>query len=169
VSCAVVRLPEAISIPNADNTFCGAQISQAWRDLPLWEQFFNRHLFQGLIELGTWRGGMAAFLAMQCKARNIRFATIDSKAHILENREIIEFLDGSCLTMDVFNLELISGVIQAMPKPLLLFCDNGDKRREVRDIAPLLKPDDFVAVHDWNSEIGADDIPAHWNPIGSLN
>jgi hypothetical protein len=164
-----MRLPEAISIPNADSTFCGSQISQAWRDLALWEEFFNRHSFHGFLELGTWRGGMAAFLATQCKARNMRFATIDSKSHILENREFIEFLGGSCLTFDVFNLELISGVIQAMPKPLLLFCDDGDKRREVRDIARFLKPGDLVAVHDWNSEIGADDIPARWTSIGSLN
>ena len=53
-------------------------------------------------------------------------------------------------------------LLLSQPAPRLLFCDNGNKRRELSEIASLLAPGDFVAVHDWGSEAGPGDIPAEW-------
>ncbi|MBC8066389.1 MAG: hypothetical protein H7Y17_16275 [Chlorobia bacterium] len=160
-----MRLPEAFTIPNAETTFCGFPAAQTWHDLAIWEEFFNRHRFETLIELGTWKGGMAVFLAIQCKARGIRFETIDHDAAQVEPRDLIDSLGAAVLSGNVFDLTWMKERIRAAPGPRLLFCDDGDKRREMRELAPLLDAGDFVAVHDWGSEAGSQDIPAAWEPI----
>ena len=43
-------------------------------------------------------------------------------------------------------------------KPLILFCDNGNKKREFREFVPFLKSGDFVVVHDWGSEFLQKDV-----------
>jgi hypothetical protein len=42
--------------------------------------------------------------------------------------------------------------IASLPKPLVLFCDNGDKPREWQLYVPLLSTGDFAAIHDWGTE-----------------
>ncbi len=157
-----MRLPDALTIPNAENSFCGTHAAQTWNDLALWEEFFNRYPLASLIELGTWKGGMAAFLALQCKARGIAFTTIDSNGAWQENRELVESLGGQCLVMDVFDANTMTKLMEEQPRPCLLFCDNGDKRRELREIASQLEADQYIAVHDWGSESGPEDIPDDW-------
>lgn len=152
-------------MPTAQNTFCGTPAAQIWNDLAVWEEFLNRHAVKSLIELGTWKGGMAAFLAVQCLARDIVFTTVDSNAYWLENKALIEQLGGKVVNADVFDLETMRALIKAQPTPLLLFCDNGDKRRELREIAPILSDEDLVAVHDWGSEAGPADIPETWRGL----
>ena len=149
-----MRLPEALTKPNAENTFCGCPAAQTWNDLTIWEEFLNRYPVASLIELGTWKGGMAAFLAVQCRARGIQFTTIDHALGQMENREFVEWLGATCLNMDVSQIEPMREYLMSQPEPRLLFCDNGNKRRELSEIASLLAPGDFVAVHDWGAEAG---------------
>jgi hypothetical protein len=40
----------------------------------------------------------------------------------------------------------------------ILCCDNGDKPREFATFAPVLKPGDLIAVHDWNLEVREEDV-----------
>lgn len=160
-----MRLPDALTRPNAENTFCSCPAAQTWNDLAIWEEFLNRHPIASLVELGTWKGGMAAFLAAQCLARGARFTTIDHALGQMENREMVERLGGTCLGMDVFHLEPMQALLLSQPAPRLLFCDNGNKRRELSEIAPCLEFKDYVVVHDWGSESGPGDIPPHWEPV----
>lgn len=158
-----MRLPDALTKPTADNTFCGTFGAQTWNDLAIWEEFFNRYPIASLIELGTWKGGMAAFFAVQGLSRGFQFTTLDNNGLWQENREIVERLGGSCIVANVFDLDFMTKLIREHPKPLLLFCDNGDKRRELREIASQLEKGDYVAVHDWGSESGPGDIPDAWS------
>jgi cephalosporin hydroxylase len=160
-----VRFPECMAIPNAEGTFGGTPLAQTWTDIALWEEFLNRHWIAGMIELGTWKGGMGAFLAMQGLARGFRFATVDSNPAWLENRETLERLGAQVFCHDVFDPGFMAELIGTMPKPLLLFCDDGDKRRELREVAPLLSAGDFIAVHDWGSEAGLGDVDPAWLPL----
>ena len=41
--------------------------------------------------------------------------------------------------------------------PLVLFCDNGDKRRECEIYVPHLQSGDYLAVHDWGTEFCPED------------
>ena len=40
----------------------------------------------------------------------------------------------------------------------LLFCDDGNKIREVNTFAPLLSIGDYLAIHDWDIEIHFEDV-----------
>jgi cephalosporin hydroxylase len=151
-----------MAVPNAENTFGGTPIAQTWTDLAIWEEFLNRHEIAGLIELGTWKGGMAAFLAFQGLARGFKLTTVDSNPGWLENRAVLEELGVDIHCHDVFDLEFMRDLINSMPKPTLLFCDNGNKARELREIAPLLASGDYIAVHDWGSEAGPSDVDPSW-------
>ena len=148
-------VPRCMTAPNAGNTFAGSLMAQAWNDLALWEEFLNRHEVQSIVELGTFRGGMSIFLALQAAARGARFVTVDSSLGQVENLQFLEALDSNVIGMDLFGdgaLTRITDNLEELPAPRLLFCDNGNKREEVRRFAPLLADGDFLAVHDWGSE-----------------
>ena len=70
----------------------GVPIVQQWADLAMWEKFFNalegREVLEkerkitgtrlvGVAEIGSGRGAMSAFLAMQCAQRGYIFRTYD--------------------------------------------------------------------------------------------
>jgi len=151
-----------MTAPNAGNTFCGSLMAQAWNDVALWEEFLNRNVLRSIVELGTFRGGMSIFLAMQAAARGARFVTMDSNLGQVENLLFLEALGSAVIEMDLFaesSLETVTNILEELPGPRLLFCDNGNKREEVRRFAPLLAEGDFLAVHDWGSEFFESDVP----------
>jgi len=43
---------------------------------------------------------------------------------------------------------------------MLRSCGSGNKPLEMQTFAPMLRTGDYVAVHDWGTEIGYDDIMA---------
>jgi len=151
-----------MTAPNAGNTFCGSLMAQAWNDLALWEEFLNRNEVRSIIELGTFRGGMSIFLALQAAARGARFVTMDSNLGQVENLLFLEALGSEVIGLDLIgdgSVEKVTDILEELPGPRLLFCDNGNKREEVRRFAPLLAEGDFVAVHDWGSEFFDSDVP----------
>lgn len=138
-------------------TFLGVNCSQTWADLLLWERLFNAHPeLRSVVELGTGEGGFSRYLALQAEARGLAFATFD---HIHMPTHNVEGF--RCL--DIFSEP--DTVAACFLPPTLLFCDNGEKAREVAVFAPLLQVGDIVVAHDWNTEIFAKDIPLSIVPI----
>lgn len=145
-------------------TFMGCKVTQYKVDLALWERFLNRcHGVASIIELGTEQGGLALFLALEAYQRGMEFRTFDHKRHDnldtplarllgLADRFILGNLFGEAGKKLV---ELLSG---GLPRPILLFCDNGDKPREFREFVPYLQIGDYVGVHDWGTEIHYADV-----------
>ena len=159
-----MRFPDSLTLPSAENTFLGAPLAQSWSDLCLWEHFLNVYMIRSLIELGTWRGGMAIYLSLQGATRGFNVTTIDSRP-TFQVRAFTERFGAVSLEHDVFDLSFMQNLIDVSRRPRMLFCDNGNKPREVREIAPLLERGDFVAVHDWNTEVGSQDIPPAFEPV----
>jgi len=92
------------------------------------------------------------------------FTTIDSNLGQIENLRFLEALGANVIGIDLFGegaTDRIADLLARHPKPLLLFCDNGNKREEVRRFAPLLSGGDFLAVHDWGSEFFESDVPSN--------
>jgi len=115
--------------------FAGERMTQAWSDLCLWEAFFNERRLGTLIELGTGAGGMALFLGLQCHQRGIQFYTFDHQQHFDFSRGLAQLINlhASFRHVDIFSeagIEYISGVMEDCPRPLAVFFDNGNKRRE---------------------------------------
>jgi len=136
-------------------TFCGVIMQQSWTDLWLWEQLLNAsNRVRTIIEIGTKHGGLSLYLRSQIKFREMFFWTCDIQpCPQLELRS--NFLRGNVFQD---NGDDFRAVLYKAPRPLILFCDGGDKRMEVRMFVPFLHSGDIVGVHDWNSEIGAEDM-----------
>lgn len=156
-----MEYPACLTRPNVGCTFGGFPVAQTWNDLALWEAFLDRHPVRSILELGTWRGGMALFLALQCRAREAAFATVDRDLGPVEPVELLAHLGVRVVALDLHGPEGTPGVtaiLESLPKPTLLFCDDGDKRLEWRSFVPLLSEGDYAAVHDWDAEFGEADL-----------
>ena len=138
------------------STFCATKTTQTWADLAAWEEFLQAYDVQTLIELGTEHGGMSTFLLCQSLARGIIFETWDIENRVKLNPLMAQLHFYSYVRHgDVLKQDVIKSF---RFRPLMLFCDDGNKIAEVRKYAPMLQPGDFLAVHDWDVEIGPNDI-----------
>lgn len=158
MSCSISRSASwRSSLHEVGCTFLGRNCSQSWADFLLWERVFNAHpKLLRLVELGTGEGGFSRFLALQAETRGITFYTFDSvdMGHGLDQFE----------RCDIF-AEPGRVATRFRPGATLLFCDDGDKPREVATFAPLLGIGDLVVVHDWGDEIALRDIPSELRMI----
>lgn len=139
----------------------GCKVTQYWVDLALWEIFLNRCPdIVSIIELGTEQCGLSLFLALQAYQRGMEFRTFDHKRSDNLDTPLARFLRlGDCFILgNLFGeagktlVGLLSGS-GGLPHPILLFCDDGDKPRELREFVPHLQAGDYVGVHDWGTEI----------------
>lgn len=148
-------------------TFGGLHVSQSWNDLGIWEEFFNRADIRSFIELGTFRGGTSVYFQMQGLIRDFTVTSIDSIDHGVP-AELLTKLGANLLTMDLLSestVEPIRDLINSLPKPLVLFCDNGNKPLEWNRFVPLLSPGDFAAVHDWGTEFHESNLDPYPTPF----
>lgn len=155
------EFPRCLTHPTPDSSFGGFPAAQSWNDLALWETFLNRYPVASILELGTWKGGMGVFLALQCRARGAAFATVDRDLGQIQPNDLLAFLGAEASAVDLHGpdgLPAVRELLERLPKPTLLFCDDGNKRMEWRSFVPLLSPGDFAAVHDWGSEFGDGDL-----------
>ena len=145
-----------MSLHDLGCTFLGANCSQSWADFFLWERLLNAHPeLRGLVEVGTGEAGFSDYLYIQCQARGIEFATFDrvDMGHRHPRFYQVDVLEHP---------ELVAG---HLARPGLLFCDNGDKPREVALFAPYLHQGDLLVVHDWNTEIRRKHVKPPLAPI----
>lgn len=132
-------------------TFLGRNCSQSWADLYLWEKLLNAHPeLQSIVELGTGEAGFSAYLHLQAKAKGLRFHTFDRVRMDGHKQPGFHKLDVFADPAKIMAYHRSPGVV---------FCDNGDKPREVATYAPLLKPGDLIVVHDWGTEFFHGHIP----------
>lgn len=133
----------------------GRSIGQSWDDLKFWEALLNEYEDHGLkwiLELGTYQGGMSFYLYSQAYARGFWFATID-----------VTLPDGN--VPPLFHLhDLATGfpknVSEYVDKyPGVLFCDNGNKPKEVQQFKDQIHPESLIVIHDWMIEFMPTDIP----------
>lgn len=106
-----------------------------------------------VVELGTDRGGFAAWLADLVAEWGGEVTTFDIADRVLPG------------VLDIKNLRFVQCDVLAGPHPLvveligqsgvLLYCDNGNKQREIELYAPLLRAGSMLAVHDYNAEVKA--------------
>jgi hypothetical protein len=160
--------------------YAGAAMERRWSDIFTIDVFLARHRPSIIIELGTGSAAFSCYLATYAYMNGAAFHTFDSHRKSAPSKrsnyralKLVRTLGGKVHHRDIFESSttaLIRGLIASKP-PVFLYCDNGDKPREVRTFAPALKPGDFVGVHDYGSEIVAADLEGlaggalrPWNP-----
>lgn len=132
-------------------SFGGVPMAQIWADLVLWEALLNENThLRAIMEIGTWQGGFSWWLQSQSMVRGMAFRTFDS---VKPDKPIPGFE-----RRDVFaDSDYIGSLIKTF-SPLILFCDGGNKPRELATFSEYLGKDDLVVVHDWDTEIFGTDV-----------
>jgi hypothetical protein len=139
----------------SQSSFGGIACAQYNIDFILWENVLNDNPgMVGIMEIGTWQGGFSLFLDAQARARNMTFVTYDVAE---PDRPIPGFVKR-----DVWaEVEQVKEDAFAMGEgmPIVLFCDGGNKPRELKTFPPLMPDGSIFLVHDWGTETTADDVP----------
>ena len=142
-----------------ETTLFNIQTLQSWPDLALWEWFLNETpSLKTIIELGTYRGGLAVYLSVEALMRGMQFFTFDIESHINSDRVRAYLapyfhLDNVFLGDKVTNLLLRDEL-----HPLMIYCDNGNKPGEFAKYVPLLRSGDYIGVHDYGNEVLPKDV-----------
>lgn len=130
--------------------------AQSYLDIAAWENFLLAYPIKSIIELGTGYGSFSKWLRERCE----NFLTIDNKQpyHDIEEFKKLEIFSDH-------GRDVITQGILTAPRPLIFYCDNGNKAREVEEYSKLLIPGDYLAAHDFQIEIHPQDIPDEFEPV----
>lgn len=134
-------------------TFAGVPTAQFWCDFLLWEKLLNVNpQLQQIVEIGSWQGGFSRFLYCQAEARGMTFRTFDA---------VPPTVPPPCFQrLDVFSPAGAKQIIDLISvRPTALFCDGGNKPRELRQLAVHANKESLVFVHDWGTETLPTDVP----------
>lgn len=134
-------------------SFGGVAMAQIWADMVVWELLLNVRKFRAIIELGTYQGGFSWWLWAQTQVRRgMNFYTYDSV--------VPEYLPPCFEKKDVFAESEEIGKLMRLNEPCVVFCDNGNKPRELLTFSQHLRStDSLLVVHDWGTEFLPDDVP----------
>ena len=118
---------------------------------------------KGIIETGTGAGALSVFLGLECYERGLKpLLTYDIKEFITGDKgykpfeeykepRLFKLLGIKFIVRDCFHEESIREIKEYADKPILFLCDGGNKLKEFKHFAKLLKKDSIIASHDWQS------------------
>ena len=125
-----------IDLTSIDNqTLFGIPIQQTWTALYMLEKLITEQEIKTIFELGAGNGALTKFF--ECHTPH--FWSFDIK-----NGDDVFSYRIKRLVTEINLLVLIQPWEKSM-----IFCDNGDKPREIRTYAPMLKKGDFILGHDY--------------------
>lgn len=154
---------------NSKQTLFGLRILQSYEGLIMYEEVLNAYKkrIKWVCEIGTATGSLSLFLAAWAKNIEIPFLTFDtgetqnklpfSKA----TENAIRCLSGKIVRDDCFSdtsYKLIQE--QTSQDPGLLFCDGGNKAKEVATFAPMTVVGSIIIAHDWDVEFKSEHVDA---------
>ncbi len=132
-------------------SFAGVAVAQFWVEFVLWETLLNEQEYTGIIELGTLDGGFSLYLASQAHYRGMSFRTYDIHT---PKRDIPGFSK-----IDIYAHAEEIGQHMRSRDPVIVFCDGGNKPRELRTFSRYVTAESTLVVHDWGTEMLRSDVP----------
>ncbi|MHA2246898.1 MAG: hypothetical protein ACXADY_18280 [Candidatus Hodarchaeales archaeon] len=133
------EFPGSISLP------FGIKTSHTWHEIGQLLRIINDLDIYSFAELGCHVGGLASILNVRSRYHPFRYVGFDDKGEHIDDtvREHVLIHIG-----DIFENVPETWRLAKSGKTFL-YCDNGDKIREMREFAPLLYPGDVIACHDY--------------------
>ena len=135
-------------------------------DFPLIAKVLSVYKPLNIIELGTHMAGFSAWLSDQLRMWGGQLLTIDNKKHD----------DVDRLLRDCPNVQFEQIDLMAEESPLVvdwikrersfLYCDNGDKEKEVKIYAKHVPVGGLIGVHDYGTETSAMVVGRTLKPLG---
>jgi cephalosporin hydroxylase len=132
----------------------GVVVYKSWAEMFQLEVLLNTYSFSTIIELGTGFGATAILLGVHSHMRGAKVFSYDNKPTVTPPvQRLYDALGVTFEVMDIFeNVAKIAELIR-LPGRTLLYCDNGDKSKELEIWGKYLKSGDIALVHDYPEEI----------------
>jgi len=153
---------------SSSTTLFGIKFVHSVAALYVFDQLFDNFAFDQVLEFGTLEGGLTAFLWLECRIRGKRFLTVDQ----VDQRRFYDspFYLGDLLEDFRTYNDLCDYISQART---FLYCDNGDKFREIKRFAPALINGSILGTHDIGVEVTLKQLKflrgLNFRPIKLLN
>lgn len=134
-------------------TFIGVKMAQTPRAVALWEKFLSDTKFARIIEFGSYKWGMSLLFYLFCLKNNAKFYTYDvgkfSPPGVVRRLGIHRHFKMA----DIFSIEKEIENLIKMDGTTIIYCDGGNKQKELDTFSKYLKNGDYIAVHDWGTEV----------------
>ena len=135
----------------------GIPVAQHWISIAAIFEAIRKYNINHFIEIGAFKGGLGDMISM----RKPFFQGFSYTGYEIDGSNYAQRLHGNpdYITADVFNSEVVQDIhnrIQATVGAVLLFCDNGDKPKEMQVFAPHLRVGDYMMNHDYPIEVTPD-------------
>ncbi len=144
----------------------GVAIGQSWFELGALAWLCGRYEIESFVELGMLEGGLSSILLGRTMfTKDFRYLGIENEMRFLDLRvkaagDWFERFD--LLEADVFEDSTVYYVkfwLGLSEDPSLIYCDNGNKPKELEWYAPILRKGDVIAAHDFGREYHESDLP----------
>ena len=139
-------------------TLAYGNLQQTFSALFWLDQLFNEFKPTNVLELGTGAGSLTVFFALYCPYHVITVDNVDRRTE--HTKRLHELLGINTYIGNALEPKRVANWYTSSGSRTFVFCDNGNKPREFRIVAPLLRPGDIVGVHDNFTEFFADREPA---------
>lgn len=140
----------------------GVSCSLTWYDVGAIAHILQAARIGAVLEVGVEHGGLSAFfLAYAASAdREIAYRGIDISLGAL-SPVVRQHAGARFIETDAWDARTIADAgawLHRHDAPALIFCDGGDKPKELKLYAPLLRPGDVLLGHDYHNEYVDDAI-----------
>lgn len=139
----------------------GIPVAQTWNQIGSLFDDFNRFKISLFVELGVYLGGMSELMVIrEGLVPNFKYIGIEYDISVIHKR----MMHNPHIIIDsVFEdriVAVVKNAINATSDAALIYCDNGDKPREMRLYAPILRVGDYLRGHDYPGETSPEFLDA---------
>jgi cephalosporin hydroxylase len=133
--------------------FYGISIQQTWVHLFFHLDAVSKYEVKTFIEIGTASGGTAALMIPDIRLNGLRYFGVEKDGSLIDTRlraEGCNFIIG-----DEFDGQIIAQIrtiVNESKGRALIFCDGGNKPKELEIYSKLLRKGDLIEVHDFMSD-----------------
>lgn len=144
----------------------GVAIGQSWFELGALAWLCGRYEIESFVEIGMLQGGLSSVLfGRTLFNKDFRYLGIEYDPRFLpmQIQAAAEWFDRfEIMEADVFEIETIKATQNWIKKnngPAIVYCDNGDKPKELEIYSRAIRFGDLIAAHDFGNEYHERDLP----------
>lgn len=133
--------------------FAATRIQHSYISIYVLENVLNNLKPERIVELGTGWGGITSFFAVWAVANNKQLLSIDRRCQLKETSyRLLSYLESNATFYwgNVFGSDLLEYVKKWVNgKKCLIYCDNGNKLKEIETYSPILPIGSIIGCHDY--------------------
>lgn len=139
----------------------GVPTSLTWHDIGAVMHILQSAHINLVVEIGIDQGGLTALMlayreysAGRMDVPYLQYLGIDINTELMceavRNRDRSLFIQADAFAPET--IQHVHTAVQQTHGRALIFCDGGDKPREIRAYASVLRPGDLLLAHDYHNE-----------------